>query len=673
MKKLYFVVLLSFLATFSFAQQIFLTEDFSGNQMPPEGWTIDNLASNWSVKNSNNAGGTAPEARFKWKSYNGVTRLISPVIDLTGVDALVLSFKHYLDNYSGTGYKIGVATRSGNHDWTTAWVVSPSSNIGPETQIIRITNSDVGSETFQFCFYLQGNLFNMNYWYIDDVKALVVADLNAEMLSLSTPSYVDTAVPVTGTIQNFGNDTITSFDIEWEVNGAVHTTSFADTALGFGDTYDFVCNDLFHYPVGSYDLSVRIKSVNGAPDDYPGDDTLIQKVHVASYSIDKKPCFEEFTSCTCSPCAGFNASFVPWCNNHEDEITLIKYQMSWPTPGDPYYTEEGGYRRQYYGVSWVPWLEADGRFTQTSTAAAQAVLDQAANELGLLKIASTFSLDMQHNITVNTTVLPFANFDDFRIHMMVFEKETTGNTGSNGETSFQHVMMKMIPDTNGTVVNLIDRQPQTISYTLNLSGTNIEEWNDLGVIIICQDFTSRRIFQSDYSEENGSFANEARLSNITINGEPLEGFDPETYEYNVELPEGTTDVPVVEAQLMDENGTKVIVDALSLPGTTTIDAYGEDLATHLAYTVNFTIATGMDDNEADQVILYPNPTTGNVFIAGMDVAGVKVYSLTGALVYENDQVNQGVIDLSNLENGIYFVSIINDQNKMITKKITIMK
>ena len=26
---------------------------------------------------------------------------------------------------------------------------------------------------------------------------------------------------------------------------------------------------------------------------------------------------------------------------HPDDITVIKYQMSWPAPGDPYYTEEG--------------------------------------------------------------------------------------------------------------------------------------------------------------------------------------------------------------------------------------------------------------------------------------------------------------------------------------------
>jgi hypothetical protein len=347
--------------------------------------------------------------------------------------------------------------------------------------------------------------------------------------------------------------------------------------------------------------------------------------------------------------------------------------MNWPGAGDPYYTSEGGVRRQYYGVTWVPWLQAEGNFTETSTAAAQAVLDQAAEELGLMKIASSFAMSKGTEITVNTTVLPFANFNDFRIHMVVFEKETTGNTGSNGETSFQHVMMKMIPDANGTTVELQDRVPYTLSYTVDLAGTNVEEWDDLGVAIICQDYVSRKIYQSDYALENAAFASEAHLNSITVNGELLEGFDSDTYTYNIELPEGTTEVPVVEAQLMDENGTKVIVPANALPGSTTIDTYGEDLATHLTYTVNFTIATGMNKNTVENLSVYPNPSTGKIFIAGSDIDHVKVYSLTGKVVYEQNSVVNNTVDLTGLENGIYLMTLVDRNQQTVTKRISLVK
>ncbi len=52
-----------------------------------------------------------------------------------------------------------------------------------------------------------------------------------------------------------------------------------------------------------------------------------------------------------------------WHDN-PGEYSLIKYQMNWPGNGDPYYTEEGGVRRDYYGVSSVPdlYINSDHHF-----------------------------------------------------------------------------------------------------------------------------------------------------------------------------------------------------------------------------------------------------------------------------------------------------------------------
>jgi hypothetical protein len=673
MKKIYLLLLLTGLFSFTFGQVIYLSEDFSSNVMPPEGWTIDNLQSQWTVQNSNNAGGSAPEARFKYKQTITTSRFISPEIDLTGVASVVLNFKHYLDDYSGSGYKIGVATRAGaKGEWHKIWELAPNDNIGPENKLMTIDNEDVGTSNFQMCFYLEGNMYNLDYWYLDNIKLLVPATLNAELVSITTPKYFDGNAQVTGVIRNFGTNTINSLEIEWEVDGDVHTTTFSDLNLQFGESYDFVCSDALNLPVGSYDLKVTIVKVNGGDDENNSDNLMIKNINVYSHSIFKKICFEEFTSSTCGPCAGFNSQFVPWCNNHEDEMTLIKYQMNWPGSGDPYYTNEGGQRRMYYGVTWVPWLEADGSFCNTNISSVQAALNQAALKPGLMDIKSSFSLEGTQ-MTINTTVVPFANFNSFKIFVVVFEKETTGNTGNNGETSFQHVMMKMVPDANGTTVDLVDRQPYVLDQTVDLAGTNVEEWSDLGVVVICQEYESREIFQSEYSVENGQFAMNAKLNSITVDGELLEGFNPEVYTYDVVLPEGTTEVPVVEAQLQDENGLKIIVPANNLPGATTIYTYAEDLATHSTYTVNFSIATGVDDNFAKTVNIYPNPTTGKLYVKGVKDAYVKVYSVTGNVVFEQNGLNTNYIDLSILDTGIYFMSLTTKENKTVVKKISIMK
>ena len=74
--------------------QTYLAEDFSLGQMPPNGWVIDNVATQWTANNSANAGGTSPEARFQWIQQINTTRLISPEIDLTGLTSVLFHFNH---------------------------------------------------------------------------------------------------------------------------------------------------------------------------------------------------------------------------------------------------------------------------------------------------------------------------------------------------------------------------------------------------------------------------------------------------------------------------------------------------------------------------------------------------------------------------------------------------
>jgi len=93
----------------------------------------------------------------------------------------------------------------------------------------------------------------------------------------------------------------------------------------------------------------------------------------------------------------------------------------------------------------------------------------------------------------------------FKLLLIVLEKLTTGNVGNNGETEFEHVMMKMVPDAYGTTINLVDREPVTISQSVDLSGTFIEEYDDLGVVIIIQNIATAEVHQSGYAIENGCF------------------------------------------------------------------------------------------------------------------------------------------------------------------------
>ena len=670
MKKIYAILFLISLSV-GLMGQTFLTEDFSSGTMPPGDWTIDNLPAQWSNSATANAGGTSPEAKFTWTNGNNYSRLVSPVVDLTGYESVALRFKHYLDNYGGGNYSIGVATTSGGGDWNIVWEEFPSNHVGPEELLLTIDNDDVGASDFQFCFVIDGNLYNLNYWYIDNIILFSPYPVDAEMQSITTYPYVAGPTAVEGNVINNGTTNITSLEVSWQVGaGDIFTTEFTGLDLALGDNYSYVCDELFDYPIGNYDLKVWVSSVNGAPDDNPDNDTLTKNISVVSHIVDRKPAFEEFTSSTCGPCASFHVSFVPWCEDHADDITLVKYQMNWPGSGDPYYTEEGGERRNYYGVTWVPWLVGNGGFVNTDISSVNAFYDEAITIPGFASfVASRTSVSRGTVMDIDVNILPYANFSDFKLHVVVFEYLTTGNVGSNGETEFENVMMKMVPDANGTTINLVDREPITISESIDLAGTNIEEWDDLGVAIIIQDHASTEVMQSGYAIENGEFASDADLAELNMDGDLIEGFEPGVFEYNIELPEGTTEIPGITAVAEDENATVIIVPATELPGTTTVDVFAEDLITHNRYSVNFTVITDIAQNDASKVNVYPNPTSGIFNISGVDNARVSVYSLTGNLVLETEK---GMIDLTTQPDGVYLVRIVSE-NTAVTKRITLSR
>jgi hypothetical protein len=674
MKKLFLFVLFCAFSGLSFGQ-LFFYQSFDSGQMPPTGWTIDGIPAQWSVSNTYNAGGTAPEAKFTYINQNTTTRLISPMCDLTGLTTVKFSFTHFYDWYSNPAPKVGVATRSHGGAWTSVYETTPTGNVGPTLVDCNITNSDVGQTEFQVCLYLTGNMYNLDYWFCDNLLLYNPLNLDAGLLSISTtPTYFSDVDSVKGTIMNLGTTAIDEVTINWQLDGdpSIYTNGWVGLALAPQHTYDFTSAFPIQTVIGAHALKVWISQVNtAANDENQADDTVSKTVNRVCYVIPRVPLYEEFTSSTCSPCASFNTGFVPWCNSHDSTITLIKYQMNWPTPGDPYYTAEGGVRRDYYGVGFVPDLYTNGEEVATDIPAVQQAFDMATQQIGMMDIAASHSLS-GHVITVDATVLPFTNFTNCHVYIVVMEKVTHNNHMTNGETSFEHVMMKMLPDANGTAVNFTDRVPFSVHQVADLTGTHVEEWTDLIVGVFVQDDATREVYQSAYSVENGVFNTEARLNNILENLTPVPAFSPDTFGYTVTLPGGTSTVPDVTGIPIDPKETVIVVPAPTLPGTSTIDVFAENLIAHNLYTVEFSFATGLDQNKGNDVSVYPNPSSGLIRIYGADHSTVSIYSGNGLLVRTLTDFTGTSINLSGLSKGVYIVNIQKENNTVIRKKVVLL-
>lgn len=162
-----------------------------------------------------------------------------------------------------------------------------------------------------------------------------------------------------------------------------------------------------------------------------------------------------------------------------------------------------------------------------------------------------------------------------------------GIGGGNGERGFAvgNANAKTCTDESVIATNLIEDKSNLKDYTVTLTdaqaGKSLTIFRYAGKTMYLQEIIVTR---PDVA------ADVATLKSITVNGKALEGFDPATETYNVELPFGTTAVPAVEAVATSKNANPVVTPAAAIPGATTIVVTAEDGTTTKTYTINFTAA-----------------------------------------------------------------------------------
>ncbi|HNY63700.1 MAG TPA: C25 family cysteine peptidase, partial [Bacteroidales bacterium] len=168
-------------------------DDFS---ISPACWTqtySGGVTSNrWEyISNGTFAGGTAGEMRARYVTGTGVSRLISPLVRFNNATAAELSFKHYYIN-DGPGVTIKLQCSPDLVTWTDLPFSHSGGNINPTTELVQFVPM---ADSLYFAWVIDGNHYNIYYWFIDDV---------------SITSGCLTPVEV-----SFSNITTTSVDIEW--------------------------------------------------------------------------------------------------------------------------------------------------------------------------------------------------------------------------------------------------------------------------------------------------------------------------------------------------------------------------------------------------------------------------------------------------------------------------
>jgi hypothetical protein len=264
--------------------------------------------------------------------------------------------------------------------------------------------------------------------------------------------------------------------------------------------------------------------------------------------------------------------------------------------------------------------------------------------------------------------MSYVKLENVAAFISVNEKETTGNVGSNGETSFNHVMMKMLDGANGNNININPGEHQRLEFSFDMSSTNVEEMNDLEVALWLQNLGNKEVYNSKYAYEYASHCYPVENLRETTSGKGTRTF--------------AWDAPAQSTP----TGYKVYVDGSLVEGNTTATSISYETSKQLLMIEVIALYEGgkssvsvvkkfngevdvMENETVSNLNIYPNPVKDVVRVSGEDINSISVYNSLGVLVEKIEvRSNNAEINMNDYNTGIYFIQVESNEN-VVSRKV----
>lgn len=230
----------------------------------------------------------------------------------------------------------------------------------------------------------------------------------------------------------------------------------------------------------------------------------------------------------------------------------------------------------------------------------------------------------------------------------------------------EHNVKIKVVETNGLPFDITKSIDVTTDVYADLS---LDASEEMFTIEIMQDKNGKQLTWELISSDNGVIASDGPYNTLLSGNTKL-------HEYEVVLHDGEC----VKFTIKDSAGNGICCDngdgyyrILDADGNIVLDGDGAfgSMATHSFHLVYDNSLE--DTSDESKYNIYPNPADDVVFIEGVEIREVNLYSLSGQLLKSYSINEERVkLDISSLQNGLYIINIINKDGESVTRKISVI-
>lgn len=458
---------------------------------------------------------------------------------------------------------------------------------------------------------------------------------NIELVNLNMNDLISTGAvaSISGTLVNYGTDTLKSYDLSWTVDGGTTVNTQTISALVAPSASANFSHPTTWTPArGEYDITVYSSSPNGNVDPITNNDTLKKSVTVRTF-VTRNVLLEEFTTAPCQFCPDGAVIVEQVLANYPNVIGVGEHACfstdAMTIPEASTYCSAFGSGAPTACIDRILFPgETNVAIGRGSWAARVAERDVLGAFVDVNLRGSYNNMTKQASVNVNSTFVDSVDTGDLRVSLFIVEDSVTGTgPGYNQVNAFNAVTGHPYAGAGNPIVGFVHRHVLRDVYPAN------DAWGDNTII------PTSPVLNTTYTANY-------------------------TFTLNNAWKEKDMYVVGFVSYFNAAAGQREVLNAVQVKLTD--------------------IVTGINEVNQNASILsiYPNPTNSLTNIE-MDLRNsnrveLSVYDMTGKEMLSQNYgvMTQGKqriqLELDNLSNGFYFINIkVGDQ--MITKKVSVVK